>query len=193
MMVKNSNNMHKAVDRLKENPLIAYPQLSPMYNYAKDKHDATGAKRKHSGDDYWMHPSGVADLAVAFGGDETEIQVAMAHDTLEDTSATYEELADQFGEDIAAYVQEITNDKDEVVALGKEGYINQELLSISHPALFVKLCDILYNCIDYPSEEQLERMARNVQYLVKKREDLDDRELDLIDEILTTYKMASKE
>ena len=169
--------------KLKENPLIEKPHLEPMFNYAKKKHDDTGAKRKHSGNPYWEHPQGVADIAVAYGGDDTEIQVALAHDTLEDTNATYEEIADQFGNTVAGYIQEITNNKEETEKLGKEEYINQELVNLSHPALFVKLCDILYNCLDYPSDSQLKRMSKNIDYLISHREDLTDREWELIEAI----------
>lgn len=166
---------------LKENPLIERPHLSGMYDYAKEKHDRTGAIRKHSGNPYWEHPSGVADLAAAYGGSDIEVQVALAHDTLEDTDATFEEIADRFGFDVASYVEEITNQKDEVLRLGKEDYINQELVSLSHPALFVKLCDMLYNFLDYPKPEQKVRMSRNIDYLITKRKDLTDREWDLIE------------
>ena len=156
--------------RFIENPLIERPRLEPMYNYAKKKHDDTGAIRKHSGNPYWEHPEGVADIA-------------LAHDTLEDTDATFDEIAEQFGSEIANYVQEITNNKDEVKRLGKEEYINQELENLSHPALFVKLCDILYNCLDYPSDSQLARMSKNIDHLISHRKDLTDREWELIEAI----------
>jgi (p)ppGpp synthase/HD superfamily hydrolase len=40
------------------------------------------------------------------------IQIALLHDTLEDTSATYEELEDEFGKEVAKGVQALTkNDK----------------------------------------------------------------------------------
>ena len=114
---------------------------------------------------------------------DTEIQVALAHDTLEDTDATFDEIAEQFGFEIANYVQEITNNRDEVKRLGKEEYINQELENLSHPALFVKLCDILYNCLDYPSDSQLARMSKNINHLISHRQDLTDREWELIEAI----------
>lgn len=171
------------MQRFIENPLIERPRLEPMYNYAKKKHDDTGAIRKHSGNPYWEHPEGVADIALAYGGDDIEIQVALAHDTLEDTDATFDEIAEQFGSEIANYVQEITNNRDEVKRLGKEEYINQELENLSHPALFVKLCDILYNCLDYPSDSQLARMSKNIDHLISHRQDLTDREWELIEAI----------
>lgn len=173
------------MQHLKENPTIGNSQLQPMYNFAKAKHDATGAIRKHSGHSYWEHPSGVADIAAAYGGTDVEIQAALAHDTLEDTSTTYDELCDKFGTDVADIVSEVTNDNGEIAKTGKENYIDNELCTISHPALFVKLCDIYYNTKDFPNEEQRDRMICNVEYLLRNRDDLESRELDLIDAILT--------
>lgn len=158
-----------------------------MYRFAKQKHDATGAIRKHSGDPYWVHPEGVAKIAAAYGGTDIEIQAAMAHDTLEDTNCSYEELEEMFGDEVASIVREITNDTEEVDRLGKEQYINLELINLSHPALFVKLCDMYYNQMDFPTEAQKRRMIKNINYLLANREDdLNENEIALIEDILQT-------
>ena len=158
-----------------------------MYRFAKQKHDATGAVRKHSGDPYWVHPEGVAKVATAYGGTDIEIQAAMAHDTLEDTNCSYDELEEMFGDEVASIVREITNDTEEVDRLGKEQYINLELINLSHPALFVKLCDMYYNQMDFPAEAQKQRMIKNINYLLANREDdLNENEIALIEDILQT-------
>ena len=158
-----------------------------MYRFAKQKHDATGAVRKHSGDPYWVHPEGVAKIAAAYGGTDIEIQAAMAHDTLEDTNCSYEELEEMFGDEVASIVREITNDTEEVDRLGKEQYINLELINLSHPALFVKLCDMYYNQMDFPTDAQKQRMIKNINYLLANREDdLNENEIALIEDILQT-------
>ena len=158
-----------------------------MYRFAKQKHDATGAVRKHSGDPYWVHPEGVAKIAAAYGGTDIEIQAAMAHDTLEDTNCSYDELEEMFGDEVASIVREITNDTEEVDRLGKEQYINLELINLSHPALFVKLCDMYYNQMDFPTEAQKRRMIKNINYLLANREDdLNENEIALIEDILQT-------
>ena len=158
-----------------------------MYRFAKQKHDATGAIRKHSGDPYWVHPEGVAKIAAAYGGTDIEIQAAMAHDTLEDTNCSYDELEEMFGDEVASIVREITNDTEEVDRLGKEQYINLELINLSHPALFVKLCDMYYNQMDFPTDAQKRRMIKNINYLLANREDdLNENEIALIEDILQT-------
>lgn len=175
------------IDVVEESIFDFEAQNQPMYRFAKQKHDATGAIRKHSGDPYWVHPEGVAKIAAAYGGADVEIQAAMAHDTLEDTNCSYDELEEMFGDEVASIVREITNDTEEVDRLGKEQYINLELISLSHPALFVKLCDMYYNQMDFPAEAQKQRMIKNINYLLANREDdLNENEIALIEDILQT-------
>lgn len=175
------------IDVVEESIFDFAAQNQPMYRFAKQKHDATGAIRKHSGDPYWVHPEGVAKIAAAYGGTDIEIQAAMAHDTLEDTNCSYDELEEMFGDEVASIVKEITNDTEEVDRLGKEQYINLELISLSHPALFVKLCDMYYNQMDFPTEAQKRRMTKNINYLLANREDdLNENEIALIEDILQT-------
>ena len=166
--------------RLKENPVYERPELADVYNFAKAKHDATGAVRKNSGLPYWVHPSMVADVCLAYGGTDEEVALALLHDTAEDTATTYEEVALLYGEDVAELLSEITNDPEEVKRLGKEEYINQELVELDHPALFVKLCDMYANSLDAPKPGQAERMKRNLEYLLTYRDDLTDKERRLI-------------
>ena len=58
--------------------------------------------------------------------------------------------------------------------------INQELVELDHPALFVKLCDMYANSLDAPKPGQAERMKRNLEYLLTYRDDLTDKERRLI-------------
>ena len=180
IMKESKKRFKEAVDDFPKN-------TRQMYRFAKQKHDATGATRKHSGDPYWVHPEGVAKIAAAYGGTDIEIQAAMAHDTLEDTNCSYDELEEMFGDEVASIVREITNDTEEVDRLGKEQYINLELINLSHPALFVKLCDMYYNQMDFPTEAQKRRMIKNINYLLANREDdLNENEIALIEDILQT-------
>ena len=180
IMKESKKRFKEAVDDFPKN-------TRQMYRFAKQKHDATGAIRKHSGDPYWVHPEGVAKIAAAYGGTDIEIQAAMAHDTLEDTNCSYDELEEMFGDEVASIVREITNDTEEVDRLGKEQYINLELINLSHPALFVKLCDMYYNQMDFPTDAQKRRMIKNINYLLANREDdLNENEIALIEDILQT-------
>lgn len=154
-----------------------------MYRFAKRRHDDTGAIRKVSKQPYWVHPEGVAKIVMEHGGSDIEIKAAMAHDVLEDTGDTFEDIAEKFGEEVASIVKEVTNDKDEIAKIGKERYISEELCRLSPEALTVKLADMLYNMKDSPSEKNYERMRKNVAFLMMNRH-LEGKHLELAQEIM---------
>lgn len=158
--------------RLNENPVIEKSNLELAREFAKIKHGETGAIRKGSGKPYFVHPEMVADIALAYGGEDCEVEACYLHDTLEDTDTTAEELEAVFGSKVAQIVEEVTNYKPEVDRLGKENYINHELIELSDEALFVKLCDMYANSLDNPKPGQAERMYRNLQYLLDYRDEL---------------------
>lgn len=110
--------------------------------FATEKH--SGQKRR-SGEDYIEHPKRVAKLV---GDDEVLICIALLHDTLEDTNATYEELSTEFGQVIADGVTALTNDKNEIAKIGKGLYIAQKISTLSQDLLLIKLADRLDNVQD---------------------------------------------
>lgn len=159
--------------------------LTSTRRYAKARHDRTGAIRRSSGMPYFVHPDGVAQIVMVYGGTDAQIQAAYLHDTMEDTGETYEHLSELFGDDVADIVNEITNDPYEVRRVGKEAYISNELCNLSHDALLVKLSDMYYNQKDYPKPDQAARQIKNIRYLLANRTDLRDNEMDLIEDILS--------
>ena len=138
--------------------------------WAKKKHEDTYAVRKSTLNPYWVHPDNVAKLAKAYGGTKEEIIAAIAHDTIEDTNTTYNEIKTLFGKKVADLVKEVTNNNDEILKVEKEKYMSDKLLHLSDSALFVKLCDMLHNGKDYPTAEQAERMYKNLLYIKDRRE-----------------------
>ena len=79
--------------------------------FAAHKH--RDQRRKDAGaTPYINHPIAVAKLLVECGIDDPVIlQAAILHDTIEDTETTREELERQFGDEVAAVVVEVTDDK----------------------------------------------------------------------------------
>ena len=73
--------------------------------YAEAKH--AGQKRK-SGEPYVVHPFGVALTITDLRLDVPSVCAALLHDCIEDTSATNEEIAEQFGEDVMFLVDGVT-------------------------------------------------------------------------------------
>ena len=58
------------------------------------------------------HLQEVADLVWASGGSEIEIAAAWLHDSVEDTSATLEDIREHFGDEVAGLVHELTDSEE---------------------------------------------------------------------------------
>src|SRR5262249_7279087 len=62
------------------------------------------AQRRRSGEDFIVHPVGVARICASMRLDTETLCAALLHDTVEDTSASIEEVRERFGEEIAGIV-----------------------------------------------------------------------------------------
>ncbi len=60
------------------------------------------AQRRKSGEDFIVHPVGVARICAGMRLDTETLCAALLHDTVEDTSASIEEVSERFGEEISA-------------------------------------------------------------------------------------------
>ncbi len=75
------------------------------YDYAFKHHD--GQLRK-SGEPYIMHPVAVAVNIAQMDLDAESIMAGLLHDTIEDTEASFNEVAKEFGEAVAMLVDGVT-------------------------------------------------------------------------------------
>lgn len=123
-------------------------KLLEAASFAAKRH--TGQKRKGSdGEPYINHPLEVANLLANVGNvsDFDILIAAVLHDTVEDTGVTKEELEARFGQQVANYVSEVTDDKslpkDERKRLQVE-----HAPHLSHGAKQIKLADKISNIAD---------------------------------------------
>ena len=79
--------------------------ITKAYLFAFEKH--FGQKR-HTGEDYIVHPLNVAYILAEINGDYQTICAALLHDTIEDCNVTKEELANEFSLEIASLVDGVT-------------------------------------------------------------------------------------
>ena len=79
--------------------------LDRAYVFALKMH---GSQKRASGDPYFSHPVEVAGILTEYKLDYASIVTALLHDTIEDTAATYEDLKDLFGEEVAKLVEGVT-------------------------------------------------------------------------------------
>ena len=83
--------------------------LNKAIIYAVEKH--AGQLRKGTQIPYIVHPMEVLALLNEMRADMTVIIAGVLHDTVEDTSATIDDIIREFGEDVAELVGNHTEDK----------------------------------------------------------------------------------
>lgn len=79
--------------------------IRKAYSFALNAH--AGQKRV-SGDSYITHPLGVANILTELELDVVTIITGLLHDVLEDTSVTYDEIEQEFGDEVASLVNGVT-------------------------------------------------------------------------------------
>jgi guanosine-3',5'-bis(diphosphate) 3'-pyrophosphohydrolase len=129
------------------------------------------AQRRKSGEDFIVHPVGVARICAGMRLDTETLCAALLHDTVEDTSASIEEVRERFGEEIAAIVDGVTKltgiafqSHDEAQA---ENYRKMMVaMATDVRVILIKLADRLHNM------RTIEAMSKQKQ-MEKARETLD--------------------
>jgi len=80
-------------------------QIKKAYIFAQRAHQG---QKRFSGAPYFSHPSWVAEEIARMHYSSEMIIASLLHDTLEDTSATYQEIYNLFGKDVAEMVDGVT-------------------------------------------------------------------------------------
>lgn len=131
--------------------------LLDAIRFANEKH--AGQVRRGSGEPYVSHTIAVSYLVAAYKGRSSRLEellvAAVLHDCLEDTDATFEELAIRFSPLVASLVLELSNDEAKMAKLGKLEYQIKKLLGMSSYALVIKLADRLHNISDHPTQRMV--------------------------------------
>ena len=137
-------------------------------SFAARKH--TGQKRKGANEEpYINHPLEVANLLANIGkvADYDILIAALLHDTIEDVGVRKEELADLFGERVAGFVAEVTDDKSLPKQRRKELQV-EHAPHLSTGAKQIKLADKISNITDImnspPSDWSQQRKIEYVEW-----------------------------
>jgi len=107
-----------------------------------------GVVRRYSGLPYIVHPARVASKVEAVFMPEHVVVAAWLHDTVEDTEVTVEEIRCEFGDEVAAIVEELTNPSKGFPELSREdrkAMDRQHIYGVSQYAKVVKLADRIDN------------------------------------------------
>ncbi len=122
-------------------------------------------QRRRSGEDFIIHPVGVAKICAGMRLDTETLCAALLHDTVEDTSASLEEVHNVFGEEIAGLVDGVTKltgltfqSRDEAQA---ENYRKMMVAMASDVrVILIKLADRLHNMrtvAAMPKQKQIDK------------------------------------
>jgi GTP diphosphokinase / guanosine-3',5'-bis(diphosphate) 3'-diphosphatase len=139
---------YELVERVKRyNPSADEALLNRAYIYAMVAH---GNQKRASGDLFFGHPLEVAAILTELKLDDATIAAAVLHDTVEDTTATLEEINKSFGPQIGSLVDGLTKIKrlDLVSKRAAQGEnFRKLLLAVADDVrvLLVKLADRLHN------------------------------------------------
>jgi guanosine-3',5'-bis(diphosphate) 3'-pyrophosphohydrolase len=96
----------KLVDQVRAyNPNANTKLISEAYKYGNVMHEG---QTRHSGEPYFTHPAEVSMLLAQQNLDDSTIITALLHDVIEDTPATYKDVAKRFGVDVAQLVDGVT-------------------------------------------------------------------------------------
>ncbi len=155
---------------------------------------------RSSGEEYVCHPIAVATIVVELGLDTQCVLAALLHDVVEDTPVTTEQLADEYGDEVAQLVEGLTK-------LGKIPYSTREeqqaenvrkmLLAISKDirVILIKFADRLHNMrtISALREQKQRDIAKETMDIYAPlahrlgirsiKEELEDRSLHVLDPV----------
>ena len=86
-------------------PKVDGKTIHAAFDYALKMH---GAQARESGEPYVVHPLKVAEILADMEMDQTTIVAALLHDCIEDTKASYDNIEQTFGADVARLVDGVT-------------------------------------------------------------------------------------
>ena len=143
--IKNTTTWEDIVVRLKKRE--NYEEIKRAYEYALKEH--AGMKRL-SGDDFITHPLEVTRILLDLNVDDTTLIAAMLHEVINNGNTTYEDLKENFGEEVAMIVNSVSKinklelpDNDEKSII----YLRKILVGLAEDVrvLYIKLADRLHN------------------------------------------------
>jgi GTP diphosphokinase / guanosine-3',5'-bis(diphosphate) 3'-diphosphatase len=128
-------------------------------------------QRRESGEDFITHPVGVAKICAGMRLDTATLCAALLHDTVEDTSASLDEVSEAFGDEVAGLVDGVTKltgivfqSRDEAQA---ENYRKMMVaMATDIRVILIKLADRLHNMrtIDaMPKQKQIDKAKETLE------------------------------
>ncbi|HEX3028792.1 MAG TPA: bifunctional (p)ppGpp synthetase/guanosine-3',5'-bis(diphosphate) 3'-pyrophosphohydrolase [Clostridia bacterium] len=160
---------NRLVEKIKKyNPGCDFTLIEKAYNVSRTAHSG---QQRNSGEPFIIHPIEVALILAELELDCTSMVAGLLHDTIEDTTFTFEQLKESFGVEIATLVDGVTK-------LGKIPYTTKEEQQVENlrkmflamakdiRVILIKLADRLHNMrtLKYMTEDkQLEKAKETLE------------------------------
>lgn len=128
-------------------PNVNADLIKNAYLFSLEQH---GTQMRESGELYFSHPLAVAEILIGLKMDQVTIASGLLHDTVEDTSATIEQIKELFGSEISKIVNGVTKlSKFEGTKIARQQSENYKKLLLAAASdirvLIIKLADRLHN------------------------------------------------
>ncbi len=143
-----ADGFERLVNRIKSyNPECDLSLIKKAYDLSKTAHNG---QQRESGEPFIIHPVEVAIILTELEVDCTTIIAALLHDTIEDTTCTYEKIREEFGDEVALLVDGVTKLK-KIPYTPKEDQQAENLrkmflaMSKDIRVILIKLADRLHN------------------------------------------------
>lgn len=157
------------LSKIKEyNPNCNVEKITKAYYFAKNEHEG---QFRNSGEPYFVHPVAVATILAELYMDDATIIAGLMHDVLEDTDVTFEQMAQEFDEEIAKLVDGVTKLKKIKYQSKQESQANnlrKMVLAMNSDirVIIIKIADRLHNMrtLEYMKKaKQLEKAKETIE------------------------------
>ncbi len=141
-------NSKDLINKVKSYNKFLNPEtLSKAYEFALKAHER---QKRDEGSPYIIHPVAVANILTELKLDSATIATGLLHDTIEDTHATYQNIKNEFGKEVADLVEGVTKISEfenQAISNSKAENFRKLILATSKDirVLLVKLADRLHN------------------------------------------------
>ena len=157
------------LSKIKEyNPNCNVEKITKAYYFAKNAHEG---QFRNSGEPYFVHPVAVATILAELYMDDATIIAGLMHDVLEDTDVTFEQMVQEFDEEIAKLVDGVTKLKKIKYQSKQESQANnlrKMVLAMNSDirVIIIKIADRLHNMrtLEYMKKaKQLEKAKETIE------------------------------
>jgi len=150
-------DLEKVVDQI---PSFNKSLIKQAYDFMAEAHQG---QKRYSGEPYICHPSWIAKIVAQLNIGQEAVIAALLHDCVEDTSTTLNDIANNFGDEVALLVSGLTEVKTKTSGIK----INQTSIEIYRRFFFSSVNDVRVLIIRLVDKLH---NSMTIQYLPKERQ-----------------------